>query len=181
MTRAADRDTPATVSQLSAFRLAPLLLLATLAGCSLPGFLSYPPQVRGNNVDADQLKQLVPGTSTRNDVIAVIGTPTAKATFDDNTWLYIGEVTRPVIAGTQAVLDQQVVALTFDGKGVLRGITRKTADDGLPVSMASGATPSPGSEATVMQQLLGNVGRFNPVGGAGASASPSGVNSSSGY
>src|SRR5271166_3210965 len=102
-----------------------LLLLATLAGCALPGFLSYPPQVRGNKVDADLLQQLVPGTSTRNDVTALIGSPTTKAVFDNNTWLYIGEVTKPVIAGTQAVLDQQVIVLTFDDKGVLRGIDKK--------------------------------------------------------
>src|SRR5208337_3517652 len=123
-------------------------------GCSMPAFLSYPPQVRGNVVDGEMLKQLVPGTSTRNDVTSLIGSPTAKATFDDNTWLYIAEVTRPVIAGTLSVLDQQVIALTFDDKGVLRNLATKTADDGLSVSMAGGATPSPGSEATFMQQLL---------------------------
>jgi outer membrane protein assembly factor BamE (lipoprotein component of BamABCDE complex) len=154
-----------------------MLLLATLAGCSMPAFLSQAPQARGNTVDVADLKQLVPGTSTRSDVTTLLGSPTAKATFDDNTWLYIGEVTRPVIGGTQSVLDQQVVALTFDDKGVLRSITRKTADDALPVGMASGATPSPGSEATVMQQLLGNVGRFNPIGAAGPSAGSSGVSS----
>lgn len=153
----------------------PLLLLALLGGCALPSFLSYPPQVRGNRVDAEQLKELVPGTSTRNDVVALIGSPTAKATFDDNTWLYIGEMTRPVIAGTQDVLDQQVVALTFDAKGVLRGIATKTADDAVPVAMAGGATPSPGSEATFMQQLFGNVGRFNPIGSSGAGGSRSGT------
>ena len=156
-----------------------LVLLAFLGGCSMmPSFLTYPPQTRGNMVDAETLKQLVPGTSTRNDVIALIGSPTTKATFDDNTWLYIGEVTKPVIAGTQVDLDQQVVALTFDAQGVLRTIETKTADDGLPVSMASGATPSPGSEATFMQQLLGNVGRFNPIGAGGGSATRSGTNSS---
>jgi outer membrane protein assembly factor BamE (lipoprotein component of BamABCDE complex) len=156
----------------------PLLLLALLGGCSMmPSFLTYPPQTRGNMVDAETLKQLVPGTSTRNDVIALMGSPTTKATFDDSIWLYIGEITKPVIAGTQADLDQQVVALTFDAKGVLRSVETKTADDGLPVSMASGATPSPGSEATFMQQLLGNVGRFNPVGAQGGTANRSGTNS----
>ena len=158
----------------------PLLLLALLGGCSMPSFLSYPPQVRGNMVDADTLKQLVPGTSTSKDVIALMGSPTTKATFDDNTWLYIGEITKPVIAGTQADLDQQVVALTFDAKGVLRSVETKTADDGLSVSMASGATPSPGSEATFMQQRLGNVGRFNPVGAGGGGGCSSGP-SASGY
>src|SRR5215472_13670344 len=110
-----------------------------------------PPRMRGNMVDADAMKQLVPGTSTRKDVMTLMGSPTAKATFDDNTWLYIAEVTRPVIAGTQTVLDQQVIALTFDQQGILRNVSTKTADDGIAVSMASGATPSPGSEATFMQ------------------------------
>ena len=157
-----------------------LLLLALLGGCSMPGFLSYPPKQRGNMVDADTVKQLVPGTSTRSDVTTLLGSPTAKATFDDNTWLYIAEVTRPVIAGTQAVLNQQVVALTFDDKGVLRNVATLTADDGKSVSMASGATPSPGSDATFMQQLLGNVGRFNPLPSSpGSGGTSSGPNSTS--
>ncbi len=92
----------------------PILLLVPLACCAAPSFLSFPPQVRGNRVDSDQLKQLVPGTSTRADAMAALGSPTAKATFDDNTWIYIGEVTKPVIGGTLNVMDQEVVLLTFD-------------------------------------------------------------------
>ena len=152
-----------------------LLLLALLGGCAMPSFLSQPPQIRGNRVDADQLKQVVPGTTTRNDVMTLLGSPTAKATFDDRTWLYITETTKPVIAGTQEELDQRVVAVTFDGKGVVQRVATKTADDGMPVSMASGATPSPGSEATFMQQLLGNVGRFSPGGVSSGSTSGSGL------
>ncbi len=135
----------------------------------MPEFIGFAPQTRGNKVDADLLAQLVPGTSSRADVTALIGTPTAKATFDDNTWIYIGEVTRPLIGGTLRVHDQQVVVMTFDEKGVLRGIEKRGQDDALPVSMASGATVSPGNDASILQQLLGNVGRFNP--GANPTAS----------
>jgi outer membrane protein assembly factor BamE (lipoprotein component of BamABCDE complex) len=138
------------------------VMLALLGGCSLPAFLSYPPQVRGDRIDPDQVKQLVPGTSTRADVTALVGSPTAKASFDDNTWIYISEVTKPEIGGTQGVLDQQVYLMTFDARGVLSGIQKKTLDDGKPVAMVSRTTPSPGTEASVMQQLLGNVGRFSP-------------------
>ena len=185
MTRTIDHDTPTPVITKAGFRLVrSLLLLAPLAGCGLPSFLTYPPQLRGNNIESYQLDQLVPGTSTRNDVTALLGSPTTKATFDENSWLYIGEVTRPVIAGTQKVLDQQVVIVTFDDKGVLRSISRKNAGDSMEVGMASGATPSPGSEANIMQQLLGNVGRFNALGtgasggGGGATGAPA---SSSSY
>ena len=76
-----------------------VLLAACLAlgGCS---FFEAKSQLRGNRVDADQLKELVPGTTTRADVTALIGSPTARATFDDNTWLYVSEVTRRRIART---------------------------------------------------------------------------------
>jgi len=140
-----------------------LLLLACLllGGC---GFFQAEPQLRGNRVDADQLKELVPGTSTRADVTALIGSPTAKATFDDNTWLYISEVTRPRIARIQGVLSQNVLALTFSDQGVLQDIKKLNQEDSMPVSMVARTTPSPGTEASFLQQLFGNIGRFNPVG-----------------
>jgi outer membrane protein assembly factor BamE (lipoprotein component of BamABCDE complex) len=148
---------------LAARLFAALLASTALAGCSLPAFMTFPPQVRGNKVDEALLAQLVPGTSTRADVTALIGTPTARATFDDNSWIYIALVTKPVIAATNAVLDQQVVVLTFDPQGVLRNIERKSQDDSVPVTVVSRTTPAPGNEASFMQQLLGNVGRFSPV------------------
>jgi outer membrane protein assembly factor BamE (lipoprotein component of BamABCDE complex) len=147
-----------------------LLVLALLGGCS---WLEPPPQVRGNKIDADQLKELTPGTSTRADVTALIGSPTARATFDDNTWIYIGEMTQPEIGATQSVLSQHVTVVTFDDKGVLRDVQRRDKSDSLPVAVAERTTPSPGTEASFLQQLFGNIGRFN-AGGPTSSSAPSG-------
>ncbi len=166
------------------FRLRPsrwfflLLACAAVSGCGYePAFMSFPPQVRGNQVDADAVGQLVPGTSTRADVTAAIGSPTAHASFDDNTWLYIGEVTQPVIAGTTAVDSQQVYVLRFDPQGVLRSVDRKTQKDSESVDVVARTTPSPGNSATFLQQLLGNVGKFSPSaapgsGGQGSATQP---------
>ena len=140
----------------------------SLGGCELPDFVSFDPQTRGNMVDADTLKELVPGTTTRADVTSLIGTPTAKATFDDNTWIYISEVTRPIIGGTLGVDDQRVVVLSFDQAGVLRNIQTKSQKDSQPVQVVSRTTPSPGSSASILQQLLGNVGKFSPVAPTGS-------------
>ncbi|HME23656.1 MAG TPA: outer membrane protein assembly factor BamE [Acetobacteraceae bacterium] len=145
---------------------ATLPFVALLAGLLLGGcsFLESQPQLRGNRVDADQLKELVPGTSTRADVTALIGSPTARATFDDNTWLYVSEVTRPLIARTEGVLSQNVVVLSFNDQGVLQDVKRLDQEDSVPVSIVARTTPSPGTEATFLQQLFGNIGRFNAVG-----------------
>ena len=144
----------------------PMLLLALAAllpaGCDGPQDLwSFPLQGRGSQIDAEMVKQLVPGTSTREDVTAALGSPTAKSTFDENTWLYISQKTRPVIAGTQGVEDQNVFVLSFNNAGVLTGVKTRTLADARNVSIVSNTTPSPGSEASFMQELLGNIGRFN--------------------
>lgn len=153
-------------------RLPALMLVLLLAGCSIDttGFLSHPVQARGNRVDPDVLAQLVPGTSTRNDALALLGSPSARAVFDDNTWLYIGELTKPVIGATNSIHDQQTVALTFDQGGILRGVQTKGMADSVPVDLATRTTPSPGNESSFLQQLLGNVGRFNPGGPMGSAA-----------
>jgi len=98
---------------------APMVILClTLTAC---GWLMPPPQTRGNKVEAEQLKELVPGTSTKADVTALIGSPTQKATFDESSWLYITETTRPRVGQTLGVLDQGVVVLTFDEPAIAIG------------------------------------------------------------
>lgn len=156
--------------------VAAVLLALAVSGCGTDNIFTHAPQTRGNKVDLDVLAQLVPGTSSRADASALLGSPTAHATFDDNTWIYIGEVTRPVVGGTLKVQDQEVVVLTFDQGGTLRNVEKRAQEDSAQVAVVSRTTPSPGNDASLLQQLLGNVGRFSPasadspnsVGGAGS-------------
>jgi outer membrane protein assembly factor BamE (lipoprotein component of BamABCDE complex) len=138
-----------------------LISCLLLSSCA---WLMPPPQLRGNKVDPESMKELTPGTSTKADVSAIIGSPTARDTFDDNTWLYISEVTQQRIGRTLGELQQDVVVLNFDDKGVLKTINKLDKDDALPVTVIARTTASPGTEASFMQQLLGNIGRFNPAG-----------------
>jgi outer membrane protein assembly factor BamE (lipoprotein component of BamABCDE complex) len=140
-----------------------LISCLLLSSC---GWLMPAPQLRGNKVDSESIKELVPGTSTKADVTAVIGSPTARDTFDDNTWLYISELTQPRIGRVLGELNQNVVVLNFDDKGVLKSIGKLDKDAALPSPMIARTTASPGTEASFLQQLLGNIGRFNPTGTA---------------
>ena len=159
------------------------LLVFAISACSV---IETPRTARGNKVDPDQLKELIVGTSTKADVSSLLGSPTARATFDDNRWLYISETTRTRVGRTPGITDQNVVAMTFDQGGVLRGVQKLGPDDGRDISVVSRATPSPGSEASFMQQLLGNVGKFSagPTGvgggGSGGSTGPGSSNAQQG-
>jgi outer membrane protein assembly factor BamE (lipoprotein component of BamABCDE complex) len=152
-------------------RFLPVLLLLALCACDA---IDAPRQLRGNHVDAEQLKELVPGTSTRADATSLLGSPTTRATFDDNTWLYISETTSTRVGRSPGIVAQDVVVLTFDQAGVLRDVKHLGQEDSKSVSVVSRITPSPGSEASFLQQLLGNVGKFNAGGAGGSRAAPGG-------
>ena len=151
---------------------------ASLAGC---GIFTPIPTDRGTNIEAVDYDKLIPGTSTRADVSNLIGSPTTHATFDDNTWIYIGEVTAPVPTMRPKIETQKVVVLTFDQSGTLRSRRMLDKSDAHDVNMASGSTPSPGSTTSFMQQLIGNVGRYSPLGGGGLGNSNTLGNSNNGY
>jgi outer membrane protein assembly factor BamE (lipoprotein component of BamABCDE complex) len=155
----------------AALRRVMLISCVLLSSCA---WLMPSPQLRGNKVDPESMKELTPGTSTKADVSAIIGSPTARDSFDDNTWLYISEVTQQRIGRTLGELQQNVVVLTFDDKGVLKSIDKLDQADALPVSVIARTTASPGTEASFLQQLLGNIGRFNPAGAGGATGGPGG-------
>lgn len=161
-----------------------LIALAALPACSV---IETPRTFRGNKVDPDQLKELVVGTSTKADATSLLGSPTTRATFDPNRWVYISETTRTRVGRTPGVLAQNVTVLGFDDAGVLREVKTLDQDDSRPVTVVSRATPSPGSEASFMQQLLGNVGKFSAgptglggSGGSGGSAGPGNSGAQSG-
>lgn len=141
-----------------------LAAVVLLAGC---GLLSQPPQPRGARVDPDQLAKLMTGRTTEADATTLLGSPTAKGTFDPNVWLYVAEMTRPEIGGTNAVVEQRVTELRFNDQGVLQSVRQLGKADALAAPMVARTTPSPGTDTSILQQLFGNVGRYNPVGGSG--------------
>ena len=149
-----------------------------LGGCAL--FAPLPTE-RGQFVEKQDYDQLKPGSMTRADVTALLGSPTAKATFDDNTWFYIGEVTAPVPLARDRVEKQQVLVLNFDQGGTLQTVHRLDKSNAHDVAMTQRVTPSPGSDASFMQQLIGNVGRYNPMGLGGDTLGGSGLGGNNGY
>ncbi|GBR09670.1 hypothetical protein GLI01_29990 [Gluconacetobacter liquefaciens] len=153
-----------------------------LSGCSI---FSPRPGQRGSLIEADDYKQLKPGVSTRAEAMDLLGSPTTHATFDDNTWIYISMRTVPAPMDFPSIRSQNVVVLNFDDKGVLRTLQTLDKNDARPTNMAPGATPTPGTKINVLQQILGNVGRYNPLSNMnstfGGSSGPMSSNSGPGH
>lgn len=134
-----------------------LPLLVSLAACS--------PVVRshGNSVDADRLKQINPGVSRQADVVAVLGTPSAEGTFDPNVWYYVGQTTEQTAFFAPEVSSRDVVRIRFDpATGVVSNVEQFDKSAGQYVDIVDRTTPTAGHNLGVIEQVIGNVGRFSP-------------------
>jgi outer membrane protein assembly factor BamE (lipoprotein component of BamABCDE complex) len=121
--------------------------------------LAPPPVPRGNRVEAERLAQINKGVQTRTDVLALLGPPTARGTFDEENWFYISGNTQVMPGRYLQLRDRVVVAITFDRRGVVQDIRELKPEDGQDIGMVSRETPVPGTERNMMQALFGNIGR----------------------
>lgn len=133
-----------------------LILLASLALTACTPMEA----TRGNIVEDYRIAEITPGVSTRTNVLKSLGSPTTQAPFDENVWYYIGQKTEKRGIFDPKVVDKKIVVVAFNQDGIVEDIQKVNADQ-IDVPMVRRKTPTSGNEITVMQQLIGNVGRFN--------------------
>lgn len=130
------------------------LTLVVVAGCE------EQIDVRGNRPDPEVVATLKPGQSTRAQVETALGTPSTVSTFDGEIWYYVSGRLRTVSFMKPELLERTVFAIRFNGQGVVEDIRQLDASDGKPVSIVQRETPTKGKELTLIQQLIGNIGKF---------------------
>jgi len=116
---------------------------------------------RGNLPDPETVLQVQPGVHDRNQVVSILGTPSTVATFEDNTWYYISRRTERIAFFKPEVVDQQVLVVKFDDDGLVSEMKVYGLEDSQEIEPVDRVTPTAGRELTVLQQLFGNIGRFN--------------------
>jgi outer membrane protein assembly factor BamE (lipoprotein component of BamABCDE complex) len=120
----------------------------------------------GNFLEDHQLQLIKPGEHTRSDVMRLIGSPTATGTFDESLWYYMGQQTQKKGVFDPEVIDERVIIVSFDEDGLVRSVSDREGGR-LDVPITERRTPTHGNDITVIQQLLGNIGKFNPPAGGG--------------
>jgi outer membrane protein assembly factor BamE (lipoprotein component of BamABCDE complex) len=141
------------------------LILAVAVAVVGTGLAACDPDVhtRGNLASASALEEIRVGQSSRAQVASALGTPSTTSLFDkQETWFYIGAQTQQYAIWPTEELSRQVVAITFDKQGIIESVKLLDKDDGTQLAVVDRTTPTAGRELNIIQQLLGNIGRFSP-------------------
>lgn len=101
------------------------------------------------------------GQQTKTAIRAVLGTPSSVSIFDDSTWHYISSKERRFAFSRPREIERQILTVQFNEFGFLKAIKIYSLNDGKPINPVMRVTHTLGSEASVLGQLLGNIGRFN--------------------
>ncbi len=151
--------------------VAPIALGALLLPLSLIACNNMVDQ-RGFTPTPGSVEKLEVGTQSREDVVRLIGTPSAVATFNPNVWYYISEKQEAYAFFKPKITDQSVMQLSFNEAGRLQNIKKYDQKDAENITMVSRITPTAGKQLTILEQILGNIGRFAVPKGSSGGGNP---------
>lgn len=139
----------------SGLRLAVLgLMIAIITACS-PVYRNH-----GYVPSDDELAQIEVGKDTRETLAPLIGRPSAAALLNDSGWYYVQSRWKHSGARPPKEIDRQVVAITFDDKGLVENVERFGLEGGKVVALSRRVTTSNIKGVSFLQQLLGSLGNF---------------------
>jgi outer membrane protein assembly factor BamE (lipoprotein component of BamABCDE complex) len=115
---------------------------------------------QGFQVQEEAPKDVKVGQDTKSSVLAKLGSPSLVSTFEPNIWYYVSQTAETYTYHKPRVSARDVTAITFDkASEQVTDVAALSLKDGKRISYADRETPTRGREMTVLEQLLGNVGR----------------------
>lgn len=140
------------------------LRLMTVAGIALGALVitACNPTLRthGYRYTDGEVPEILVGQDTEATLLATLGSPSVRGTFEENTWYYITDTREYLSYLRPNTLARRVIAVTFDENGTVANVEEFDAGDARRVDYVSRTTPTRGRELTIIEQVLGNVGRL---------------------
>lgn len=109
-----------------------------------------------------ELSAVVPGRTTRAELVEAVGTPGTTGVLNEGDYYYVETRFRHYGARAPQPVSRQLLAIDFDGRDVVQGIERYDLRDGRVVPLERRVTDSAVQDNTFLRQLIGNLGNFTP-------------------
>lgn len=140
------------------FTLAALAIAAPLAACT-PTTSTH-----GFQVVEAKPEDVKVGEDTKSTVLERLGSPSAVSTFEPNIWFYVTQATERKAYFKPKTTARDVVAVSFDKTTEkVVSVNKHGMEDGKVLAFNDRETPTRGRELSILEQLLGNVGRVGNV------------------
>lgn len=105
-------------------------------------------------------KDVKVGEDSKSSVRGRLGSPSATSTFDPNVWFYIDQVKETVAFRKPVTTRRDVTAIKFDKDSEqVVSVDQLSLKDGKVIAFNGRETPTRGRELTIIEQLIGSVGR----------------------
>ena len=101
------------------------------------------------------------GVDTRESVEATVGRPATEALLKDEAWYYVQSHWKTIGAGEPVEVTREVVAISFDAKGLVSNIERFGLDQGRIVPLSRRVTTTNIRGKGILAQIFGNIGKLN--------------------
>lgn len=111
---------------------------------------------------SEELAEIKVGVDTRDSVAENIGAPGSTGVLNDGGYYYVSTKVRHYGPRKPEVVSREMVAISFDQRGVVRNIEHYGLQDGQVVAFERRVTSSSVEDKSFVRQLVGNLGRFNP-------------------
>jgi outer membrane protein assembly factor BamE (lipoprotein component of BamABCDE complex) len=142
--------------------MAPKPVIALAAAVMLgAGLSACAPTVSYNGFQAreERPQDVKPGVDTKSTVLSRLGSPSMVSTFEPNIWFYISQVTSKVAYKEPSLKSRNITAITFAADEKVQAVNNYDINNSYKIAYAKEETPTRGRQITVLEQLLGNVGR----------------------
>ena len=113
----------------------------------------------GHIINENELKQINIGTTTRADILDMLGQPSFKGAFDTQKLYYSSQVMLQPVASTKQTQKRIIYIFTLDDKNILQAIDLMNKEDGLQIAHIDDKTPTPGDTFGILEQVFSNLKR----------------------
>ncbi|MDB2415260.1 outer membrane protein assembly factor BamE [Rickettsiales bacterium] len=133
-----------------------LLFVAALSASCVKNYSSTGYSFNQSTIDTLKVNK------TRKAVVERrLGSPSTVSTYGDDIWYYISTEYENVAFFDPKIKKQTVLEIEFNSNETIKSIKKYDAKDAKAVNFSKDKTYVGGDDFTVLQQLIGNIGRFN--------------------
>jgi len=141
------------------YRAAPAVALAALL-LTTQGCIETKNE-SGYNFRQKTLDNAELGGMSRREVYSALGSPSARSAVNQEKWYYIGSETARKSIFDPKMSKLHTLEISFNEDGVVQNWREYNEGDINRVGFSDDKTPTAGHSVGVLEQLVGNIGRFS--------------------